>query len=1095
VDSFRGRAARRFSHPRVRRLSVVLSGFILAASLALGAQSAVSSDDDLAAAAPFSRINIAALGNAAGFKPASLVSSSTVNVILKLRDPSVGEQTVAARQQGHDLSKAQQAALREQLKSQQAPLVERIAALGGRVYEQYQEVYNGLAAAIPLDKVTTVAGLPGVVAVQPDQVVRLDNLAGVPYIGGDTAWNDLGLTGTNVKIGIIDTGIDYFHANFGGSGNPADFKNNNSTIIEPGTFPTAKVAGGTDFVGNDFDSSSSDPAKRIPHPDPDPLDCNGHGSHVAGTAAGFGVLSDGSTYTGPYNGTTLSSNTFRIGPGVAPNAKLYAYRVFGCAGTTSDAIIMQALERATLDGVNVVNMSLGSVFGRNDAADSEASNTASENGVLVVASAGNSGAGAYVTGAPAAADRALSVAAIDASSPTFPGATIALSTGTSVLAQLSNGPFQTDSGASLPSGSLGVVVLRNPDHSVSLGCNASDYSGVDVTGKLVVVLRGVCARVHKAILGQKAGAAAVAMIDTSTGFPPFEGQVTSDPDTGEQIDLTIPFFGIRGLLGSNPASDGDNLVAADGGTATSFTATSVPNAGYARAASFSSGGPRNVDSAVKPEVAAPGVSVKSTAMGTGNQGERLSGTSMAAPMTSGTGALVTEAHPTWSAEARKAAIIDTADASTKIVAYNTRVAGAGVIQARKAADTVSYVTTAGGRDTLDFGYHTSVGGPISATLPLTVHNTSAAAITYNLTASVNSSLGGLVSTSVSPSSLTVPAGGTASANAMVSVSAANAASLPAAATQIFGGLSTARGAIVATPTTGGAGIYSLRVPYIFVPRGLSAVTAGTKSPYTRAGNIFNATVPLSNTGLHSGVADVYAWGIQDAQDQPAAEGSLDVRDVGVQVQPREFLCGSTPAGKCGIANDKSLVFAINTYGLASNPAVNEFDIAIDDQNNGKPDFFVVGVDLGAVLQGSFNGQFASFIFDKAGNLIDAFVAAAPMNGSTIELPVLASEIGLDPAVNSTKFNYRVNAFSIVPGQDAKGNQLTDTTSVGTFRSDQPPLSSGDQISLAPGGSATLNVSVNLGNFAGAPQLGWLAVALDDANGGAQADEIPVGNLR
>jgi hypothetical protein len=83
----------------------------------------------------------------------------------------------------------------------------------------------------------------------------------------------------------------------------------------------------------------------------------------------------------------------------------------------------------------------------------------------------------------------------------------------------------------------------------------------------------------------------------------------------------------------------------------------------------------------------------------------------------------------------------------------------------------------------------------------------------------------------------------------------------------------------------------------------------------------------------------------------------------------------------------------------------------------------------------------------------------------------------------------VNAFSIVP------EQLVDTTSVAEFRSHQPPVSTGQQMTLAPGGSATLNVSVDHGKFSGTPQLGWLVVALDDANGGAQADEVPVGTLK
>jgi hypothetical protein len=620
--------------------------------------------------------------------------------------------------------------------------------------------------------------------------------------------------------------------------------------------------------------------------------------------------------------------------------------------------------------------------------------------------------------------------------------------------------------------------------TVSLGCDPSDYT--DVTGKLVVVLRGVCARVHKAILGQKAGAAAVAMINTATSLPPFEGDITSDPDTGEQFHVTIPFFGVKGLLGSTPLSDGDKLVAADGGSS-SYAAATVPNSTYQTAASFTSGGARNVDSAVKPEVAAPGVSVKSTAVGTGTGGTRLSGTSMAAPMTTGAAALVNEEHPDWPTEAIKAALINTADASSaKILGYNLRIAGTGVINARHAVDTVSYVTTSGGRDTLDFGNH-ALADAYSATLPITVHNTSVSPLTYDLSVATN--LGQLGTTfSLSPSSVTVPAGGTASADVTVNISAAAVAALPAASASNFGAISTVKGAIVATPTTSGDGIYSLRVPYIFVPRGLSNVSNAAKSAYTRSGDMRNATVPLSNPAIHGSLADVYAWGIHDANDVSGGEDSMDVRDVGVQAQPKSFLCGAATTGVCSAPDDRSLIFAINTYGTASNPAVNEFDVLIDLQSDGRPDFFVVGVDFGAVTAGSFDGRFTSFIFDKDGNLVDLWIPAAPMNGSTVELATLASEIGLDPAVNSTKFRYAVNAFSIVPGA------LVDQTPVGSFRSHQPPVSSGDQIPLAPGATATLNVSVDKGKFAGTPQLGWLIVGLDDANGAAQANEVPVGSL-
>jgi subtilisin family serine protease len=1062
-------------------LSVVLGGLVLSAGLVVGAQSAVSSDEgDLATAASFSHVNLKNLGKNGLFKPASLANKGTARIIVRFSGKSVGDQAADALKSGKTLSKAERAAIRAQVKSQQGPALDKIKGLGGKVTEEYQDAYNGAAVQIPLSALPALANVPGVESIHPDRIVKIDNTAGVQYIGGDQAWQNSGKTGNGVKVAVIDTGIDYFHANFGGSGNPNDFKNDNHTIIEPGSFPTPKVAGGYDFVGDAYDANSSDAAINTPKPDPDPADCNGHGSHTAGTAAGDGVLDNGSTYTGPYDNTTYS-HTFRIGPGVAPKATIYAYRVFGCAGSASDSVIVAALNRAQADLVDVVNMSLGSPFGRNDAPDSVASNTLAENGIVVVASAGNSGAGGYITGSPAVGSRVLSVAAIDASSPTFPGATITLGSGP-ILAQLSNGPFQNDPGASLPSGPLDVKVIRDADGSVSLGCNQADYAGA--AGKLAVVVRGVCARVHKAIVGQKAGAAAVAMVDTSTNFPPFEGDVTVDPDTGEQIHLTIPFFGVRGLLGSTPPSDGDKLVAADG-TSASFAPTAVPNTAYQRVAGFSSGGPRNVDSAMKPEISAPGVSVKSTAMGTGNQGTRMSGTSMASPMTAGAAAVVTEAHPSWDTEAIKAALINTADGSTsKILAYNTRTAGSGVLQVQRAVDTVSYVTTSAGRDTIDFGYRPISTGSYSLAMPFTIHNTSGSAITYNLSVSAF----GIAPVAVSPASLIVPAGGTANGTATASVP--STAGLPGAEASIFGTIQSARGVVIATPASSGSGIYTLRVPYMFVPRGLSNVVAGPKSAYSKltSGDL-SATIPVSNSGVHAGTADVYAWGITDANDTVGAEDSFDIRDVGVQLQSREFLCGTDPAGVCGTADDKSLIFAINNWGTASNPSVNEFDIAIDKQNDGRPDAFVVGVDLGAVLTGTSNGQFASFIFDKDGNLVDAWVADAPMNGSTLELPALASELGLNPSsTGSEKFNYWVNAFNLVPGA------LIDTTGKGTFRADKSPVSTGQQAALAPGQSGTLTVTVDKGKFAGSPQLGWLVATLDDANGAAQADEVPVGSM-
>jgi len=352
-------------------------------------------------------------------------------------------------------------------------------------------------------------------------------------------------------------------------------------------------------------------------------------------------------------------------------------------------------------------------------------------------------------------------------------------------------------------------------------------------------------------------------------------------------------------------------------------------------------------------------------------------------------------------------------------------------------------------------------------------------ITYNMGTANASLLGGAISFSASP--VAVPANSTATVDVTLSLSAAAVAALPAATISNFGAIVTIRGAVTATPTAPAAGIYTLRVPFIAAPRGLSDVDAGPLSAYTKlAGGIREATLPLLNSGIHGGTADLYAWGIHDGDDITGAEDGMDIRDVGVQALPGAALGGS--------ADDRSLVFAVNTYGMWSNPSVSEIDIAIDLQNNGVPDFFVVGVDFGAVLAGSFDGRYASFIFDADGNLINLWVASAPMNGSTMLLPTLASDIGLDPDVNSTKFNYAVAAFSIVPGG------LVDVTGAGTFRSHQPPVSSGDFASLVPSAATSWTLSVDKGKQASAPQLGWLVVTHDDANGAAQTDQVPLGAI-
>jgi subtilisin family serine protease len=998
----------------------------------------------------FTRLDVSKIDPKLG--PAML-SNKPVTVMVQLK----GAQATRA-----NVSKAQQVTRAKALKATQDKLKPAITRGGGRVLGQYQYAYNGIKVRIAGRGLAALLALPGVAAIRGVATYTIDNVNSVPFTGAPAAWTDLGVTGAGQTIAVIDTGIDYTHANLGGVGTAAAFNANNPTTIEAGSFPTAKVIAGWDFVGNAYDATG-ELGSVTPVPDPDPLDCNGHGSHVSGTAAGSGVLANGTAYPGPYDATTYTpAGKFAIGPGVAPQATLVGLKVFGCEGSTDvvvDALNWVATYNAThADAIDVVNMSLGASFGRGDNPDSVATNNLVNAGVVVVASAGNSGPNAYITGSPAAATLAISVAAEDTLA-TFPGAIVDFAT----AADITNANNQ-NAYPSLPvSGTLKVI--KQTSGALSLGCTAADY-GTLPPNTIVAIQRGVCAFVDKGAAAQAAGAVGILDINRDD-LPPAELPtfIGYNPEI-----FDIPMIGLGN--GSKAA-----VIAADGQAVTLQPGGNVNNPTYKQLASFSSGGPRNGDSATKPDVTAPGSSIVSTLSGSGNKGTTLSGTSMASPHVAGVAALVHAANPTWSPLAVKAAIVGTASAAAAdITPYNVRTAGSGAIQARKAVDTVGYATTPDGTASLSYGYD-ALSAAYSESQVITLHNTSGSAITYNLA--------GASIVTVSPASVTVPANGSATVTATAALTAAQVAAFPSSSVLLggapWGGVNTFRGAVVATPTSGGTGVYSLRIPFLGVPRGLSNISAGPRSAYTTANGVSSATIPVSNTGIHSGFADVYAWGLSDPQDLGSSTTATnDIRAVGVQVFAAEGLTGVPDP------NDRAILFAVNTWGQWSTAASNEFDIAIYGHNKHKPDFIVVGVDFGAATAGAFDGRFASVIFDAAGNLVDAWVAESPANGSTVLLPVLASEIG--QTSGNTRFSYGIAGFSI------EDSSLVDVVAgQAEFNTFNPALTTGQFVGLAPGSSASIPVAVKKGSLSSAPAKGWLVVSVDDANGAAQADTVPIGN--
>ena len=152
----------------------------------------------------------------------------------------------AAFVRGADTARAKQNA-----KAQQDAFVATARTLdpGARVVARVQAVLNAVFLEVDASVLPALARDPRVVRIAPVGNYEIDLTETVPYIGA-SAVQAKGVDGKGIRVAVLDSGIDYLHAALGGSGNPAHFAANNPAVIEPGTFPTAKVVGGYDFVGS-----------------------------------------------------------------------------------------------------------------------------------------------------------------------------------------------------------------------------------------------------------------------------------------------------------------------------------------------------------------------------------------------------------------------------------------------------------------------------------------------------------------------------------------------------------------------------------------------------------------------------------------------------------------------------------------------------------------------------------------------------------------------------------------------------------------------------------------------------------------------------
>lgn len=505
----------------------------------------------------------------------------------------------------------------------------------GKIYD-YHYALNGFAALLTPAQAAAMKARSDVQQVWLDEIRQPTTNSTPEYLelsGAGGVWETYG-KGEDVIVGIVDTGINPEHPSFS---DQTDFSNatgaSGKRTLAYGPAPSdwyGDCISGEQWSQDDCNNKligarwyvSGFSAHGASGITPDQMysirDTDGHGSHTAGTAAGN---------EGPMN----SINGEPVS-GIAPRARIAAYKVCwigGCAGADSAA----AIDQAVADGVDVINFSIGGPSTVFAGPEDIAFLFAADAGVFVATSNGNDGPGTQTTGTPAGVPWLTAVGA------TQDNEVFALTL--EVDAPLSDSYLGLEGSSEVQFSDTGDIsgdIVSADPHN---GCSALSNSG-DIAGKIALVIRGVCAFSDKYNNAAAAGATAivvyndganasrVAPIIMSAPGTTIPGMMIAHPD-GVLIDATA---GTSGLVGPSTQISGDN-----------------------RIAGFSSRGPNGgAMDVIKPDVAAPGVSI--IAAGAGANGYiRISGTSMASPHVAGAFALLKEAHPDWSAAMAKSALM------------------------------------------------------------------------------------------------------------------------------------------------------------------------------------------------------------------------------------------------------------------------------------------------------------------------------------------------------------------------------------------------------------------------------------------------------
>jgi len=566
----------------------------------------------------------------------------------------------------------------------------RAARLNYIEHYAFDGLFNGLSITVSRAQLSTLMRIPGVTAIYPVETIAMPQpgesnpelFTALAMTGANIAQNELGLDGSGIRVAVMDTGIDIDHPDLGGG------SSNGGT-----GFPSSRVVAGWDFVGDAFNADSTSAAYNpVATPDATPDDCGGHGTHVAGIIGANGVVK-----------------------GVAPNVSFGAYRVFGCAGSTTADIMLLAMEQAQSDGMDVLNMSIGSTYQWPQYPTAKAATRLVNKGMVVVASAGNSGAtGLYSTGAPSVGDKVISVASFDNTHARQTSFTISPD-GTAVGYNPATGAAPTPTSGTWP------MMRTGTKTSAGDACTALPIGSL--TGRVALIRRGTCAFHTKAFNAQNAGAAGVVLYDNIVASP-------LNPTVAGAPAITIPVVGVIAAAGE---LINDRLASAPVDLTWTGTVGSFVNPAGGLISSFSSYG-MSPDLQLKPDIGAPGGAIYSTYPLEKGAFATLGGTSMSSPHVAGAAALLLQSAPGTSSQEVRAILQNSAvpknwslNPGTGLLDHVHR-QGAGMLRIDDAVTTATRITPG----KLSLGE--SETGPASRAIQL--HNSGTSAVTYALS-SVN----------------------------------------------------------------------------------------------------------------------------------------------------------------------------------------------------------------------------------------------------------------------------------------------------------------------------------------------------------------------